>query len=100
MTHIRTDLPGPAETHLGVHIGAIHVYLATDPMHGLTDFPNARLEHAVGGGVGHHERGKAITVLSRLLLEIDDIDVAGLIAANRHDFKTGHDRAGGIGPMR
>ena len=59
-------LARPAEADLGVHVGAVHVDLAAvlrgrsaqmslDPL----------LEHAVGGGVGDHQRGERGRVLLR-----------------------------------
>ena len=53
---IRAKVRRTAETHLGVHVGPIHVDLAAMGVNNLANSGNFRLKDAVGGGVGHHQR--------------------------------------------
>lgn len=43
------------EIHLCIHIGTIHVDLATMLMNDIADLVNSCLVHTVCGRVGHHE---------------------------------------------
>jgi len=98
VAHVGADVAGPAQAHLRVHIGAIHVDLAAVLMDDLADPFDRRFEHAVRRRIGHHQRSERGGVLFRLGLEIRDVDVAVLVGLHHHDLHTGHDRAGGIVP--
>ncbi len=92
--------PGRHSADLGVHVGAIHVDLAAVLVHDTADLPDARLEDAVGGGVGHHQAGERVPVLLRLGAQVREIDVPLLVGGDRHHREARHDRAGRIGSVR
>ena len=43
------------QTYLSIHVGTVHVDLATILMDDVADLINAFLVHSMGGGVCHHE---------------------------------------------
>src|SRR5215831_20274987 len=90
LTYIRTHISRPAESHLSVHIGSVHIDLSAMRMDGLADTPYVRFEHPMGRRIGQHHSGKSVTVLNRLRFEICEIDIAVSIASNRHDGHTHH----------
>ena len=51
MAHISTNSAGACEAHLRIHVGAIHVHLASSSMHQINDFLDTLLEYTKGGGV-------------------------------------------------
>ena len=85
-----------AQAHLGVEVGAIEVNLAAAGVHQLADTANSRLKHAVGGGIGDHQRRQLLGVGSGLGLQVGEINVAGLIAGHRHHLQAGHHGAGWV----
>ena len=99
MADIGTKGPRTAQTHLCIEVGAIEVHLTAMAMHQLADAANAGLEHAVGGGVGDHQRRQAVGMLRRASRQILLIDVAVVIAGHRHHLETRHHGTGGIGAM-
>src|SRR5690606_19246569 len=54
VAYVRAHAAGAAKSHLGVHVGAVHVNLAAVRVHDGAYFADALFEHAVGGGVGGH----------------------------------------------
>ena len=60
MRHVRAELPGQAETQQRVEIGAVHVDLAAVAVDHLADLDNGFLEHAVGRGIGDHQRRQVV----------------------------------------
>ena len=100
MTNIRADVARPAEADLRIHVRAVHVNLAAMRVHDFANFADGRFENAVRGRIGHHERAEIILVLIRFGAQIGEIDVAIFQRRDRHDFETGHDRAGRIRPVR
>ena len=75
------------QADLRVHVRAVHVHLPAVLVHDRADVLNAFLEHAVGGRIGHHQRGQPRLVRRRPSPQIGDVDVA--VARARHD----HDAA-------
>ena len=73
---VGADVARAAEADLRVHVGAVHVDLAAVLVHDPADLPDRALEHAVGRGVGDHERREGIPVRRGLGPEIVEIDVA------------------------
>ncbi len=69
-------------------------------MHDFADFADGRLENTVGAWIGDHQRGQIARVHARFGAKIGQIDIAIFQARDRHDFESGHDRAGRIGPVR
>ncbi len=88
------------QPNLGVEIGAIEINLATESMHDIADRPDLRLEHAVRGGIGDHDRGEIIGVLLCLGAQIRKIDVSLCVAIHHDDVHPGHVGGGRVGPVR
>jgi hypothetical protein len=59
-------------------------------MHDVADLADMLLEHAVGRGIGDHQRGEPIGMLRRLGAQIGHVDVAARIAADHHDLHARH----------
>ena len=51
---VRTDKAGIRQAHLGIHIGAVHIYLRTAGVYDVADFHNFRFKDTVCGRVGNH----------------------------------------------
>ena len=99
MADIGADAPGTAQADLGIHVGAIHVDLATGFVHERAYLPDPFLEDTVGRGISDHEGGKTIPMERDLGFEIVNIDIAIRIAGHTDDLHTDHGGAGGIGSM-
>lgn len=52
---IRADIARAAESHLGIHIGSIHIDLSAMCMDDLADASHIRFEDPVSRRVGQHE---------------------------------------------
>ncbi len=89
----------PAEAHLGVHVGAVHIDLTAVGVHDLADLPDRPLENAGGGRVGDHQRAERALVLGRLGAQVREIDRAARIRLDRHHGQPGHDGTGGVGAV-
>src|SRR2546429_1393944 len=96
---VGSHVGGPAEAHLGVHVGAVHVDLTTVRVHDLADLPDRPLENAGGGRVGDHQRAERALVLGRLGAQVREIDGAARIRLDRHHGQPGHDGTGGGGAV-
>ena len=100
MANIGTDVTGAAQAHLSIHVGTVHVNLASLPVHEAADFPDAFLEDAVGGRIGDHQRPQGVLVLRGFCRHVFQIDIAHFIAFHGHHLEARHDRTGRIGAMR
>ena len=99
MTNIRPDLSRPTQSHLGVHIRAVHVHLAAVLVHDLANVTNFGLEDAMRGGIRHHQRRQSVAMLppshsNRRYRH------CRRVAGDQDDPQPRHRRAGGIGAMR
>src|SRR5947209_12008048 len=76
MADIGAVIAGPAKADLRVEVGAVEIDLAAMAMDDVADLANVLLEHAMGRGIGDHDRGEIGRMLLRLGAEIIDVDVA------------------------
>jgi len=97
---IGADLAGRSEADLRVHVCAVHVNLSAARVDELADLDDRFLENAVRARISHHERGELILVLIGLRGQVGQVDIAIGEARDRDDAHAGHDRAGGIRPVR
>src|ERR1700681_2391790 len=67
MADIGAVIAGPRQPDLRVHVGAVEIDLSAMAMHDVADLADMLLEHAVGGGIGDHDRGEIFSVLLSLL---------------------------------
>ncbi len=58
------------QTHLSIHVSAIHVHLATMLMDGAGYLHDSRLIDAMGRRIGNHQSSQLITILFSLTLEV------------------------------
>ena len=96
---IGTDVAGAGQTDLGVHVGSVHVDLATVAMDHCADVCDGFLEHAMGGGVGDHEGSEAGSMFSSAGREVGGIDVSVGIAFHGDNLHARHDGARRVGAM-
>ena len=75
MADIRAEISGPAEAHLGIHVGSVHVNLAPVGVNEFTNFADALLKNSVRTRIRHHERCQVGGVLVHLGAQIIEIDV-------------------------
>ncbi|ENO95722.1 putative metal-dependent RNase [Thauera phenylacetica B4P] len=97
---VAAELARAAQADHGVEVGAVDVHLAAVGVHDVGDLAHRGLEHAVGRGVGDHDRGELVGVLRRLGLEVGDVDVAVGVAGDHHHAHAGHVRRGRVGAVR
>ena len=100
MADIGAVVAGPRQPDLRVQVGAVEIDLSAMAMHDVADLADVLLEHAVGGGIGDHDRGEIARVLRRLGAQIVDVDIAARIAGDHHHFHAGHLRGSRIGAVR
>ena len=63
MRHVRSDIAGTTQAHLGVHVGTVHVHLTAVVMDEIAHLPHALLKDSVGGRVRDHDGGKIFSVV-------------------------------------
>ena len=100
VTHVGADLGGAGQSHLRVHVRAVHVDLSAIPMHDVTDVANRILEHPVGRRIGDHERAERLAMRLGLGPHIVQVDVPAIVARHDDHAHAGHRRRGRVGPMR
>ena len=84
------DVAGIRQSHLRVHVGAVHVDLSARIVNGVHDLADAAFEDAVRRGISHHQAAQLRGVLLGLGLEIGHVDVAVGVACHRHDLHARH----------
>ena len=99
MADIRSKIAGTAEAKLGIEICAVQIHLAAAGVDNLANLLDRFLENSVGRGIGDHQGGQFGFVCFRFGAQIGNVNIALLIAGNRHYAKTGHDCAGRIGSV-
>src|SRR5688500_8897038 len=99
MADVGTDVAWAAQTHLRIHVGAIHVYLAAVLVDDAADLFDRPLEDPVGRRVSDHQRGQGVPVRRCLRSQVLDVDVPPRVALDRHDLHPRHDRTGWVGAM-
>ena len=100
MRHVRAELAGQAQAEQGVEVGAVHVDLAAALVDHLADLDDGFLEHAMGGGIGDHQRRQIVGVGLGLGAQVGEVDVAVLVAGHHLHRHPGHDGARRVGAMR
>ena len=79
MADVGAEITGPAQSDLSIHVGAIHVNLASELMNDPADLDHALLEHAMGRRIGDHQGAETIGVRFGLGANVVDIDVAVVV---------------------
>ena len=96
---VGADVGGARDRHLRVEVGAVHIDLSAARVDDGADLPDAALEHAVGGGIGDHQRRQPVGVRVGLGGKVGDVDVAARVALDHHHLQPGHHGGGGVGAM-
>mmetsp|Transcript_13 Transcript_13/g.24 ORF Transcript_13/g.24 Transcript_13/m.24 type:complete len:254 (+) Transcript_13:782-1543(+) len=99
VAHICANEARRGDSYLCVHIGAIHVHLASVVVDELQDVYDGFLEDAVGRRVGYHQRAQVILVLLRLGLQVININVSHFVALDHDDLHTAHGCTRRVGSM-
>ena len=100
MAHIGSEITRTAQADLRVHVGAVHVNLATSAVDYFANVADALLEHAMGRGIGHHDRSEVFTVEIGFRSEIGEIDVAVGVTGDGDDLHSNHHGTGRVGAVR
>ena len=88
MANVGADVARAAEADLRVHVRAVHVNLAAVRVHDFANLADGRFENAVGGRIGHHQRGEIVFVRVGFGAEIGEVDIAVFETAHRDDAET------------
>lgn len=97
---ISTESARGGEANLSVHVGTVHVDLATVLVDELANLANLGLEDTVGARVGNHDGTEVISVFLALGLEISEIEVtSGSVTLDRDDAHASHSSRGGVGSV-
>ena len=100
VTDVRTDVTRPAEADLGVHVGAIHVDLATVRVHDRADLLDRRLEHAVRRRIRHHQCREIRRVLPSFGAQVGDVNIPLVVRTHHHNAHARHHGARRVGAVR
>jgi hypothetical protein len=96
---VSADRRRAGQSNLGIHVGAVHVDLATMFVDDSADLPDLLLEHAVRRRIGHHQRRQIFPVLLGLRPQVRKIDVALAVASGDNDLQARHGRTRRIGSV-
>mmetsp|Transcript_9872 Transcript_9872/g.11798 ORF Transcript_9872/g.11798 Transcript_9872/m.11798 type:complete len:218 (-) Transcript_9872:394-1047(-) len=99
VANIGPDASGGTQTHLCIHISAIHINLAAVFVDKFTNFLDVAFEHPVSGWISDHERRKVITVLLNLGREIIKVYIPQVITLDSNNTHARHNSGGGVGPV-
>ena len=99
MAYVGADGRRTGQSDLGVHVGAVHVYLAARGVHDVADIAHAVLEHAVRGGIGDHQGVQPAGMLRRPGPQIVHVDVAAVVAGHDDHPHARHGRARRVGAV-
>lgn len=99
MAYIGADKAGVGDADLTVHVGSVHVDLASVLMYDVADLADLDLEYSVSRRIGDHDAGEAVLVGLGLLAQLVHVDVAVLVAAYQDDVESCHGGAGGVGSV-
>ena len=96
---VRTDKAGICQAYLGIHIGAVHIYLCAAGVYDAADFHYFRFKDTVCGRVGNHQGGEVIPVFFRFGAQVVHIHIALCVAGAGHGSKSrldGRSRVGAV----
>ena len=96
---VGAQVAGPCQPDHGVEVRAVEIDLAAMIVDRLADVAHAFLEDAVGRRIGDHQRSEMVGMLRRLRLQVVDVDIAVVQAADHHHAHAGHRGAGRIGSV-
>ena len=85
---VRTDKAGICQAYLGIHIGAVHIYLCAAGVYDAADFHYFRFKDTVCGRVGNHQGGEVIPVFFRFGAQVVHIHIALCVAGAGHGSKS------------
>src|SRR5439155_23507854 len=100
MADVGAVIGGPRQAHLRVHVGAVEIDLSAMLVDNVADVADMLLEHAVGRGIGNHDRGEVFRMFFGLGAQIIDVDVAARIAGDHNHLHAGQAGGGRIGAVR
>ncbi len=99
VAHVRANHAWAGQPHLGIHVGAVHINLATMGVNQLRHFKNRRFKHPMCGGVGDHEGTEVGAVRFGFGPEVVHVDVAVFVASDHLHLHARHHGAGRVGSM-
>ncbi len=99
MAHVGSHVTGAGETHLGVHIGTVHIDESTHAVDDVDDVEDALFESTVGRRIGNHQAAEGVFVLLGFGLQVVDVDITLVVALYDHHRHTGLGGGSGVGAM-
>ncbi len=97
---VAAELARLRQTDQGVQVRPVHIDLAARGVHRVADLGHVRVIHAVGGGVGDHDRREGVLVRLDLRVQIRVVNRAVRRGRDDHDLHAGQDRRRGVGAVR
>src|SRR5215218_106421 len=74
MTHVGAETAWTGESEHCVQVGSVNINLTTGVVNHVAQLDDAFLEHAVRGGIGHHDRGKLIMIFGDFVPQVRQVD--------------------------
>ena len=93
---IATETAGLGKTEERVEVGSVDVDLAAVLVHEGAHVADALFVHAVGRGVGDHDRRQGVSMLLTFRAEVIEVDRPVVPAGNHRHPHTGHDGRSGV----
>ena len=97
---VTAEATGLCQSEQGVEVGAVDVDLTAVAVDEVAHVADALLVHPVRRGVGHHDRGQAVSLCLTLVTEVTKIDPAVIECGDHDNAHTGHHGRRGVRPVR
>ena len=90
VAHIGPDISRTGQSHLGVHIGPVHINLSAVLMHHIDDLQDVVFKNPVGGRVGDHDGSKVTAVDLSQFFKVGCVNIAFIVTVHHLDLHAGH----------
>ena len=79
MADVGAEASRPSEADHGIQVRAVEIDLPTMVVDQLADLHDGLLEHAVGRGIGDHQRGEVRGMVMDLVGKVVHVDISVLV---------------------
>ena len=100
MANVCANLARSHQPNERIEIRSVHIDLTAMLMHDFAEFANAFFEDAVGARIGDHARCQILRMLVCLRAQICEINIALIVALDRHNIHSRNNRTCGIRAVR
>src|SRR5690606_20692140 len=99
VTHVSADASWGSQSHLGVHVGTVHIDLTAVLVDDITNLTNTFLKYAAGGRISHHQTGQGAGVFRSFSSKICNVNVSLFVAHDQCDLVSSHDSRSRVGSV-